>query len=57
MIKDMSGFEMFEELRRQMGDSSLVDELGRAICDDELADLCEWVGRMNGIDFEEVDDD
>ena len=22
-----------------------------------LADLCEWVGRMNGIDFEEVDDD
>lgn len=53
----MSGFEMFEELRRQMGDSSLVDELGRAIEDSELADLCEWVARMNGIDFEEADDD
>ena len=49
----MSGWELFEKLRDELGDNYLLDSLAQALSDDELYENMEYIARMNDIEVEE----
>ena len=49
----MSGWELFEKLRDELGDSYLLDSLAQALSSDELYENMEYIARMNDIEIEE----
>lgn len=49
----MNGFDWFEFLRGELGDSLIAEEMARALCDDDLRDVCEHIARCYDIDIED----
>lgn len=48
----MSGWDFFEILRGEMSDELILQEFARAMGDDELRELCDYVMRCYDIDIE-----
>lgn len=51
----LPGWKNFESLRECMNDTDLVDEFARALGDDELIEICEFIARMHDIELDELD--
>lgn len=49
----MKGWDLFEFLRGEMSDSLIVEEMARALSDDDLRDVCDYIARCYDIDIED----
>lgn len=53
----MKRMEMLDQLQNYMDDSTLLEELVRALSDDEAIENFEFIARMNNIDLNEDEED
>lgn len=51
----MNGYEKYCELVDEIGYEETAESFARAICDDELSEICDFIARMFDIEFEEED--
>lgn len=53
----MTGWEKFEQALEMFDTEVLLDNLARALSDDELADNMDYIARAYGVEFEEDEDE
>ena len=49
----MNGWDAYEAMLDAMGADTLLDELARALADNELLECMQWIARMNDIELDE----
>ena len=53
----MTGWEMYEKAKEELGAEYLLDALAQALTDDELKDNIKFICRMEDIYLKDDDDD
>lgn len=53
----MTGWEKFEQALEMFDTEVLLDNLARALSDDELAENMDYIARAYGVEFEEDEED
>ena len=49
----MNGWDWFDFLRSELSDSIIAEAMARALCDDTLRDICEYIARCYDIDIDD----